>query len=271
MTERLVGTSLEVRHGAVCALDGVSVELHASELVALVGPNGSGKSTLLRTLSGAQRLTSGAVTLDGKPLASMAPRTRARTLTIVVEGSPGDFAIRVRDLVALGRIPFEGKFGGASREDARAVEEAMAMTDVLALADRAIDTLSAGELQRVHLARAFAQKVSIVLLDEPTANLDARHQLETMALLRAFVDGGGAAMVALHDLSLAARTCDRVVVLRRGRVHADGPPARVLGAELLAEVFRVKARVVCDEAGGVDYILAVEPLPPSLSTKGSSP
>jgi iron complex transport system ATP-binding protein len=271
VTARLVGTALEVRHGSLCALDGVSIELHAQELVALVGPNGSGKSTLLRTLLGAQRPTSGAVALDGTPLSSIPPRTRARTLTMVVEGSSGDFAMRVRDLVALGRIPFEGRLGGSSREDVIAVEDAMAVTDVLALADRTIDTLSAGELQRVHVARAFAQKASIVLLDEPTANLDVRHQLETIALLRAFVDGGGAAMIALHDLSLAARTCDRVVVLRRGRVYADGPPASVLVAELLAEVFEVKARVGRDAVGAVDYILAFEPLPTSASTKGSRP
>jgi iron complex transport system ATP-binding protein len=188
---------------------------------------------------------------------------------MVVEGSPADFAIRVRDLVALGRIPFEGRLGGTSRDDASAVEGAMVAADVLALADRTIDTLSAGELQRAHLARAFAQQAAIVLLDEPTANLDPLHQLEAMALLRGFVRRGGAAVVALHDLSLAARTCDRIVVLQRGRIRADGSPAAVLVPGLLAEVFQVKARVIRDAAGGIEYVLVVEPL--STSPLPTSP
>jgi iron complex transport system ATP-binding protein len=262
VTPRLAGVGISVLHGAARALDGVSLELRAGELVALVGPNGSGKSTLLRVLLGADRPTSGSVTLDGSPLATITPRTRARSLTMVVEGSPTDFAVLVRELVSLGRIPFEGLLGGTSREDESAIEEAMGLTDVLALADRTIDTLSAGELQRAHLARAFAQKAPIVLLDEPTANLDPLHQLEAMALLRAFVRRGGAAIVALHDLSLAARACDRVIVLQQGRVRADGPPVDVLTPELLAEVFRVRARVSRDEGGGIDHILAVEPLGP---------
>jgi iron complex transport system ATP-binding protein len=271
VTVRLVGTSLAVHHGSACALDGVNLELRSGELVALVGPNGSGKSTLLRVLLGAQRPTSGSVSLDGAALATIPPRLRARTLTMVVEGSPTDFPIRVRELVALGRIPFEGRLGGTSPEDASAIEEAMAQTDILALADRTIDTLSAGELQRAHLARAFAQKAPVVLLDEPTANLDPLHQLEAMALLRGFVRRGGAAIVALHDLSLAARTCDRVLVLQRGRIRADGPPASVLVPELLAEVFRVAARVARDDAGGIEYVLVVEPLSTPPAREGAMP
>jgi iron complex transport system ATP-binding protein len=271
VTARLVGTDLRVHHGAARALDGVTLTLRAGELVALVGPNGSGKSTLLRVLLGAERPTAGSVTLDGAPLARLPPRVRARTLTMVVEGSPADFAICVRDLVALGRIPFEGRLGGTSKEDARAVEEAMTETDVLALADRTIDTLSAGELQRTHLARAFAQRAAIVLLDEPTSNLDPLHQLEAMALLRGFVERGGAAIIAMHDLCLAARACDRVVVLQRGRVRADGPPAKVLVPELLAEVFQVEARVARGDDGGVDYILALQPLSPPKPKERPTP
>jgi iron complex transport system ATP-binding protein len=261
VSPRLRGERLVVDHGDARALDGVDVAVHAGELVALVGPNGSGKSTLLRVLLGAQRPTAGTVTLDGAPLASIAPRARARVLTMVVDGATTDFALRVRELVALGRIPFEGLLGGTSREDATAIEEAMDMTDVTHLADRTIDTLSAGELQRAHLARAFAQRAPIVLLDEPTANLDACHQLEAMALLRAFVARGGAAIVALHDLSLAARACDRVVVVQRGRVRADGAPADVLAPPLFADVFGVRARVVRDEHGAIDHVLPLEPLP----------
>jgi iron complex transport system ATP-binding protein len=189
---------------------------------------------------------------------------------MVVAGAPEDFAIRVRDLVALGRIPFEGRLGGTSQADARAIETAMEMTDTRTLADRTTDTLSAGELQRVHLARTFAQQAPLVLLDEPTANLDPLHQLEAMILLRGFVRRGGAALVALHDLSLAARACDRVVVLQHGRVRANGRPAEVLVPELLAEVFRVRARVIWDDAGGIDSILALEPLAGAYGKEGLS-
>ena len=168
----------------------------------------------------------GARDLDGAPLASLDARLRARTLTMVVHGTPTDFAISVRELVALGRIPYEGRLGGTTRADARAVEDALASTDTSSLSARTIETLSAGELQRVHLARVFAQGAPVVLLDEPTANLDPRHQLEAIALLRAFVFRGGAALIALHNLSLAARGCDRIVVLEHGCVRADGVPPR---------------------------------------------
>ncbi len=260
MSARLIGSELRVTHGAAAALDGVSVELGAGELVGLLGPNGSGKSTLLRVLLGAEAPTSGQVSLDARPIADIPAKTRARTLTMVVDGSPSDFALRARDLVGLGRIPFEPRLGGHSRHDERAIDDAMASANVTSLADRAVDTLSAGELQRVHLARAFAQQAQIILLDEPTANLDPQHQLQAMKLLVDFTRAGGAAMIALHDLSLAARTCDRVVVLERGRVRAAGRPSEVLDEALLARVFQVEARVVRGDDGGIDFILPVAAL-----------
>jgi iron complex transport system ATP-binding protein len=270
-TPCLAGRDLRVSYGnAAPALDGVSVELRPGELVALIGPNGSGKSTLLRVLLGAQHATSGHVFLGEVPLETITSRVRARTLTMVVQGSPDDFAITVKDLVALGRIPHEQRLAGASAEDERAVKEAMEATDMTALADRPIDALSAGELQRAHLARVFAQRAQVVLLDEPIANLDPLHQLEAMDLLRAFVWRGGAAIIALHDLGLAARTCDRVVVLERGRVRADGPPSRVLDEPLLADVFRVKALVTRSSGGTIDHIVPIEALS-STSRKSKEP
>ena len=260
MTARLVGRNLTVEYGHVRALDQVSLALHAGELSGLVGPNGSGKSTLLRVLLGAERASSGEVTLDGVPLQTLAPRQRARTLTMVVHGAPPDFAMRVKELVGMGRIPHEGRLGATTREDARAIEEAMMDTDVAGLAERTVDTLSAGELQRVHLARVFAQRAPVVLLDEPTANLDPLHQLEAMALLRAFVSRGGCAIVALHDLNLAARMSDRVVVLCEGRLRADGPPEETVTEELLAEVFRVKTRVSRSHGAEALQVVVLEPV-----------
>jgi iron complex transport system ATP-binding protein len=241
-------------------LDHVSLGLGPGELVALVGPNGSGKSTLLRVLVGAQACDEGVVRLDGVPIASMSSRTRARALTVVTHARPPDFALRVRDVVALGRIPYERHLGGASAADAEAVNEALAATGTAPLADRSLGTLSSGELQRVHLARAFAQGAPLLLLDEPTANLDPRHQLGAMRLLRAFVDRGGAALVVLHDLTLAARHCDRVLVLERGRLRADAPPSAALAEELIADVFGIRSRVDRGARGEIDHVLALEPI-----------
>jgi iron complex transport system ATP-binding protein len=257
---RLEAEHVVVRHGRARVLDGVSLGVGGGELVALVGPNGSGKSTLLRVLVGAQRCDEGVVRLDGAPLDSLSPRIRARTLTVVTHARPPDFALRVRDVVALGRIPYERPLGGGSAEDAEAVRDALAATDTALLADRSLGTLSSGELQRVHLARAFAQGASLLLLDEPTANLDPRHQLTAMRLLRGFVDRGGAALVVLHDLTLAARHCDRVLVLERGRLRADAPPSAALAEELLADVFCVRSRVDRGAQGEIDHVLALEPI-----------
>jgi len=258
----LEAEGLVVKHGSSRALDGAALTLASGQLLAIVGPNGSGKSTLLRVLVGAQRCDEGTVRLGGVPLARLSARERARTLTIVAHARSPDFALLVRDVVALGRIPHQGLFGATGPGDGAAVERALAATDTASLADRILGTLSSGELQRVHLARAFAQGAAIVLLDEPTANLDPLHQLTAMRLLRDFVDAGGAAAVVLHDLTLAARHCDRVLVLERGRVRADAPPSSALDEAVLAEVFRVRTRIGRDPGGAIDYVLPLEPIDP---------
>jgi iron complex transport system ATP-binding protein len=260
VSSRLEADRVAVRHGAAPVLDGVTLALGPGELVALVGPNGSGKSTLLRVLVGAQPCDEGVVRLNGVALGSMPPRLRARDLTVVTHARPPDFALRVRDVVALGRIPHESLLGRSGARDDEAVRAALAATDTASLADRSLGSLSSGELQRVHLARAFAQGASLLLLDEPTANLDPLHQLTTMRLLRAFVDRGATALVVLHDLTLAARHCDRVLVLKAGRLRADAPPASALAEEVLADVFRIRSRVDRRARGEIDHVLALEPL-----------
>jgi iron complex transport system ATP-binding protein len=260
MTVRLEAEGVVVRFGATRAVDGVTLSLGEGELVALVGPNGSGKSTLLEALLGARKPDAGSVRLSGVPVDAIPPRERARTLTMVAHATLPDFAIRARDVVALGRLPYERAFGGSTDADEAAIDAALAATDTTSLAGRTLGTLSSGELQRVHLARAFAQGASVILLDEPTANLDPLHQLAAMRLLRAFVERGGSALVVLHDLTLAARHCDRVLVLERGRVRAEGRPADALRESLLAEVFGVRARVGLGEGGAVDHVVALEPL-----------
>jgi len=229
----------------------ISFRLRAGELVALAGPNGAGKSTLLRLLLGLHAPSAGGVALGGTPLPALGRREIARRAALLPQDSPFDLPLTVRDVVALGRLPHLGRFEPEREEDARAVERALDLTDTAALAGRRVTELSGGERHRVHLARALAQEAPVLLLDEPVAGLDLSHQLQALDLLRAVVDEGprAGALIALHDLSLAARRCDRMLLLAAGRLRADAPPAEVLTPETLARFFNVRAEVGTDAAG----------------------
>ncbi len=239
----LIARGATVRRSGRAIVDRVDLALRPGELVALVGPNGSGKSTLLRAMLGIEALDGGVVTLGDTPLAALGAKERARALTMVTHGLAVDFGVSVREIVALGRYARLGALGRERDEDRAAIERALADVDATHLGDRAYATLSAGEKQRVALARALCQEAPLLLLDEPTANLDVRHQLEAVALLRGFVDRGGGALVAMHDLSLVARVFDRVVVIDRGAIVGDGAPAAVLDEARLAATFGVEARI----------------------------
>jgi iron complex transport system ATP-binding protein len=243
----------------------VSFTLGAGELVALAGPNGAGKSTLLRVLLGLHTPSAGQVALAGVPLPSLRRREIARRVALLPQESPAELPLVVREVVSLGRLPHLGRFEPEGPADLDAVDAALAATDTTALADRPMTELSGGERHRVHLARALAQGAPVLLLDEPTAGLDLVHQLEALELLRATVDegsgGGRAALVAMHDLSLAARWCDRILVLAEGTLQADAPPARVLTPETLARVFGVRAEIRLDDEGR-PFVVPLAPLKP---------
>jgi iron complex transport system ATP-binding protein len=233
----------------------VTFALGAGELVALAGPNGAGKSTLLRVLLGLHAPLAGRVALGGVALASLRRREIARRVALLPQESPSDLPLAVREIISLGRLPHLRRFEPEGPADLAAVEAALAATDTAELAERPMTELSGGERHRVHLARALAQGAPVLLLDEPTAGLDLVHQLEALELLRATVDeaaeagGGRGAIVAMHDLSLAARWCDRILLLADGALQADAPPAAVLTPETLARVFGVRAEVRADETG----------------------
>jgi iron complex transport system ATP-binding protein len=233
--------ALVVHRGRRTVLHDVSLSLEGGARVAVVGANGSGKSTLLRALLGLEPRASGSVRLEGRALEEMTRVEIARAATLVLQDTHVEVPISVRDLVALGRFPHRGT--PESARDRAAVDEALARTELATLAGRDVRTLSGGELQRAHLARALSQETRVVLLDEPTSSLDLHHQLRTLATLRALADDGRAVLVVLHDLTLAARWAERVVVLREGRVHAEGAPADVLTASTVGEAFGVEARV----------------------------
>jgi iron complex transport system ATP-binding protein len=239
----------------------VTFALGAGELVALAGPNGAGKSTLLRALIGLHAARAGEVTLGGRPLATLARREIARSAALLPQEGEGptELPLTVREVVALGRLPHLGRFEPEGPEDARAVARALEATDTAGLAERPMTELSGGERHRVHLARALAQGASVLLLDEPIAGLDLVHQLQALALLRATVDEGRGAIVALHDLSLAARCCDRLLLVADGALRADAPPAEVLTPETLASVFRVRAEVRRDGEGR-PFVIPISPV-----------
>lgn len=207
----------------------VDLSLHPGELVGVIGPNGAGKSTLLKALAGLQGCQ-GDVHLDGRALSALAPVQRARLLGYLPQAGSSSWALSVRDVVALGRLPW-------GDSDPVLIDAAMRATGAGQLADRRVDHLSGGEQARVWLARVLAGQPRVLLADEPVASLDLYYQREVMHALRAFADDGNAALVALHDLGLAARHCDRLLLLDQGRLVADGTPAVVLDAVRLQAVY----------------------------------
>lgn len=223
-------------------LDGVTLDPEPGTVVGLLGPNGSGKSSLLRLMAGLDRPDAGRVELDAEPIASLRRRVVARRVAMVGQHAETELDITVRDVVRLGRLPHRPMFGGDSGAES-AVISALAATQLADKADRLWHTLSGGERQRVQIARALAQQPSELLLDEPTNHLDIAHQLEILSLVR---DLDVTAVVALHDLNLAAMFCDHVLVLARGSVVAWGTPAQALTERLIREVYGVDSTVEID-------------------------
>jgi iron complex transport system ATP-binding protein len=234
------------RRGGELVVDGVSLRPETGHTVGLLGPNGSGKSSLLRLLHGAARPTSGTILLDGSDLGTLRRRDIARAVATVTQHAGTDSDLTVRDVVRLGRTPHRAAWGGDSPDDERAVRAALERAGLVEQADRPWLTLSGGERQRAHIARALAQEPRELLLDEPTNHLDIRHQLELLALV---AELPVTAVIALHDLNLAAMFCDSVLVLDRGRVVAAGAPTEVLTPALIREVYGVHADVGRDDSG----------------------
>ncbi|MBB4211508.1 iron complex transport system ATP-binding protein [Rhodothalassium salexigens DSM 2132] len=222
-------------------LSDVSVSFSAGQVTGLIGPNGAGKSTLIKALCRLIEPAAGTVQLDGAPLAGYARRDLARRLGYLPQGHTTHWPLCVEQVVTLGRLPHLGPFEAAAPEDARMVEEAMAKTDVLALRDRRVDTLSGGERARVMLARVLASQTPVLLADEPVAALDPYHQLHLMDLLGQLAAEGRLVVCVLHDLALAARFCDRLVLMDRGRVVATGPADQVLAPGHLRDTYRIRA------------------------------
>jgi iron complex transport system ATP-binding protein len=247
----LAAYDLALTLGGTPVLAGVSAAIAPGQITAIIGPNGAGKSSLLACLAGLVRPAAGRVTLDDAHLASLEARQRARRIGFLPQVAEVNWDIDVETLVALGRLPHQGA-GGA---DAAAIAAAMAATDTARLAGRVVNSLSGGERARVLLARVLAGQPDYLLADEPLANLDPGHQLDTLACLRAAAAAGTGVAIVLHDLAHAARLADHLVLLDQGRVRAAGPAAAVLTPEHLAAAYGVTAQPITTPDGHGSIII----------------
>ena len=246
---RLAANNLRVVADDAVLLDDASLSLAAGEVVAILGPNGAGKTTLLRALLGLIDVDGGESRLNDRDIAGFAADERARQISYLPQRRPLAWPNRVYDVIALGRFAHGAALGSLGDEDKQAVDRAIAACDLGSLAGRSADSLSGGELARVHFARAFAAQAPLLIADEPVAALDPRHQLRIANLIRQFVNDGGGTMVVLHEVSMAARIADRLVWMKDGRIIADGTPDDTLTTEMIANVYGIDVRITQDDDG----------------------
>lgn len=234
-------------------VSGATLGISTGELIGLIGPNGAGKSTLLKAMLGLRPRDGGDVLLDGADFLAHGTTQRARNVAFLPQERQVEWRLPSRDIVMLGRYPHRSRFGGPTADDRAAVSRALDAVDGHAVADRPVSVLSGGERTRVLLARALAVEAPILLADEPIAALDPWHQLHVMEILRERARAGAGILVVIHDLALAARFMDRLVLMHAGRIVADGLPAEVLSPELLARVYRIDA--LAGQNAGEAYVL----------------
>jgi iron complex transport system ATP-binding protein len=239
MTLALQNASLAL--GGKPVLSDIALALKRGEVTVLMGPNGAGKTSLIRLLAGLFGRNGPAI--DGAALSSLDPLERARRIGYLPQNAVPAWNVVARELVMLGRLPHRGRFAYPSTADGQAVAEALAITDTAHLAERPFEAMSGGERARVLLARVLAGTPDWLLADEPMASLDPAHQLDIVALLRAEAGRGTGVVTVLHDLTLAARLADRIILLHQGRIVADGPPETTLTPALLAQVYGIEAAI----------------------------
>lgn len=242
---------LHYRYGRHLVLDGIDLPVVEGEIIGILGPNGCGKTTLLKNLNKNLIPCGGCVMLDGSDLQDLSKKEIAREVAVVPQTNEVRFAFTVRDMVAMGRMPFQSMMGGASSEDEKIIDDAIRRTGLSGYSDRLMNTMSGGERQRVIIARAIAQTPRILLMDEPTLHLDISMQFDALNLVhRLSRETGMTVIIVSHDLPMVARYCDRIVMLHDHRIHAVGRPEEVLTEENMRTVFNVDAELFFDEKVG---------------------
>ncbi|WP_327303973.1 ABC transporter ATP-binding protein [Streptomyces sp. NBC_01298] len=254
---RLVAKGVTVGYGDRTVIDSLDVSIPEGVVTTIIGPNGCGKSTLLRTLSRLLKPTSGSVVLDGEDIARLRTRDVAKKLGLLPQAPVAPEGLTVADLVARGRHPHQSWLRQWSSDDASVVERALAMTGVADLADRPVDALSGGQRQRVWISMTLAQGTDLLLLDEPTTYLDLAHAVDVLDLVDDLHESGRTVVMVLHDLNLAARYSDNLIVMKDGSVLAQGHPREVLTAELLREAFGLRAMVIDDPVGDRPLVVPI--------------
>ncbi|MFJ7627033.1 ABC transporter ATP-binding protein [Streptomyces sp. NPDC097595] len=254
---RLAARGIRVGYGGRTVIDGLDVEIPSGVVTTIIGPNGCGKSTLLRTLTRLLKPAGGAVVLDGEDIASLRTRDVAKKLGLLPQAPVAPEGLTVSDLVARGRHPHQSWLRQWSSDDADIVRRALALTGVADLADRPVDSLSGGQRQRVWISMTLAQGTDLLLLDEPTTYLDLAHAVDVLDLVDDLHESGCTVVMVLHDLNLATRYSDNLVVMREGSVLAQGHPRDVITAELLEEAFGLRALVIDDPVGDRPLIVPI--------------
>ena len=248
--------ALSVSFDENSVLNKVSLTVAPGEILAVIGPNGVGKSTLVRAISGVVPIDSGQVHVDGVSIQALSPAQRARYMAVVPQAQLLPVTFSVWQTVLLGRTPYLGWLGKSSHQDLERVRWALRQTNISGLAERAINTLSGGEKQRVLLARALAQDAPVLLLDEPTTYLDLNHQASLLQLIRRLRDENDlAVLMVIHDLNLASKYADRIAIMVEGRIYDSGTPSEVLTGENLSAAFQVQVEVIPHPVYGTPLIL----------------
>ncbi|MFC4333136.1 ABC transporter ATP-binding protein [Streptomyces andamanensis] len=254
---RLAARGVTVGYGDRTVIDALDVAIPPGVVTTIIGPNGCGKSTLLRTLSRLLKPTRGSVVLDGADIAELRTRDVAKKLGLLPQSPVAPEGLTVADLVARGRHPHQSWLRQWSSDDASVVERALAMTGVSDLAGRPVDALSGGQRQRVWISMTLAQGTDLLLLDEPTTYLDLAHAIDVLDLVDDLHESGCTVVMVLHDLNLAARYSDNLVVMKAGSVLAQGHPRDVVTPELLHEAFGLRAEVMVDPVGERPLIVPI--------------
>jgi iron complex transport system ATP-binding protein len=247
---RISVQGLHFRHGHQEVLRGVTLDFYGGRHYILAGPNGAGKSTLIDLLAGLKKSAGGGIIVNGKPIGTYRPPDLARILALAPQDFRLDFAFTVREVVAMGRRPYLGRWGRLAPEDRKAVDLALSRLDISALAPKPVTALSGGERQRTLLARTLAQGAGISLLDEPTTALDVAHALTVMAEARARAEEGALVITVTHDLNLGAAFGHEFIFLKDGQVAAAGPTGQAFTADILTRVYEAEARVTRNDFTG---------------------